>query len=148
MDFSAADQHRVYLACRPIFAGDNALVRKTKRVRNLILQHKKALRPLIQDFTFERVVNIVKHLLEKEIFQSDVKAKVEFPELFHSSPVRTAQRAASEDDAARSAAEALEEVASRENALKSDDEKPMNIENMDQYITNGELISVSARTDD
>jgi hypothetical protein len=36
MAYSDADQRRVYLACRPIFAGNNALLRKTKKIRDLV----------------------------------------------------------------------------------------------------------------
>ncbi|KAH8696296.1 hypothetical protein BGW36DRAFT_397879 [Talaromyces proteolyticus] len=119
MAYSAADKRRVYLACRPIFAGNNALLRKAKKIREL------------------KVVDIIKILLEKQIFQSDVKAKIEFPELFHSSPARDVQRAASENDAARSAAEALEEVASREEGNESDDEEPTSVVHLNQNVSNG-----------
>jgi hypothetical protein len=129
MAYSDSDQRRVYLACRAIFTGPNALLRRSKKVRELVSTHQGSLQPLIQEFTTEKVINIIKHLLEKEIFQSDVKAKIEFPELFRSSPTRDAQRAASENDAARSTAEALEEVATRENTNESDDEKPKLPEN-------------------
>ncbi|KUL81336.1 hypothetical protein ZTR_10421 [Talaromyces verruculosus] len=123
MSYSAEDRRRVYLACRPIFAGSNALLRKPKKIRELLSIHLKSIQPLVQDFSVETVADIVKILLERRIFQSDVKAKIEFPELFHSSPARDAQRATSENDAARSVAEALEEVASREDNDKSDDEE-------------------------
>ncbi|EED13694.1 conserved hypothetical protein [Talaromyces stipitatus ATCC 10500] len=76
------------------------------------------------------------YLLEKEIFQSDVKAKIEFPELCHSSPSRDAQRAASENNAARSVAEVLEEVASREDVIESDGEGPTNIAHFNHDIAN------------
>lgn len=121
MAHSVTDKRRVYLACRPIFAGSNALLRKTKKVRELVTKHRTRLHQLIQDFTLDKVVDILKALLEEQIFQSDVKAKIEFPELFHSSPARDVQRAASEDDAARSAADALEEVASQEEGDESND---------------------------
>lgn len=142
--YSDSDQRRVYLACRAIFTGTNAQLRRSKKVRELVSTHRRSLQPLIQEFTAEKVVNIIKNLLEKEIFQSDVKAKIEFPELFRSSPTRDAQRAASENDAARSAAEALEEVASREGAKESDDEKGNDIVNLNQGIAAGKRIKISS----
>ncbi|KAL1962115.1 hypothetical protein VTN77DRAFT_582 [Rasamsonia byssochlamydoides] len=125
MAYSAAERRLVYLACRAIFAGSNAQIRKPKKIRELVDKHEQALRPQIRDFKPDKVVDILKGLLEKRIFQSDVKAKSEFPELFVSSPARDAQRAASENDAARSTAETLEEIESleeRENELEDEDE--------------------------
>jgi hypothetical protein len=112
MSFSETDKRRVYLVCRPIFTGNNAQLRAQKRIRKLVNLHKKLLAPLISDFGEIKVVNIARTLLEKEIFQSDLKAKIEFPELFRLSPERKLQRAESENNAARSVAEALEEIAS------------------------------------
>ncbi|OKL62443.1 hypothetical protein UA08_02580 [Talaromyces atroroseus] len=137
MAYSAADIRRVYLACRPIFAGNNAFLRKTRKIRKLVSIHQASLRPLLQDFAFEKVVDIIRTLLEKRIFQSDVEAKIEFPELSHSSPARDVQRAASENDAARSAAEALEEVASREEGNESDDERPTSVVHLAHDAANG-----------
>ncbi|PGH10128.1 hypothetical protein AJ80_07579 [Polytolypa hystricis UAMH7299] len=111
MKASAADKCRVYLACRPVFAGENAQIRKQKSIQNILNKHKGSFRALIRDLTADKVVAILKMLLEKRVFQSDVKAKIEFPELFTSSPAREIERVASEDDAARSAAEVLEEIA-------------------------------------
>jgi hypothetical protein len=110
--YPAADRRRVYLACRAIFAGNNALLRKQKKIKELVVTHKRALKPLVADFGADKVVEILKLLLEAQIFQSELKAKIEFPELFLSSPVRDVQRAASEIDAARSMEEALEEILS------------------------------------
>jgi hypothetical protein len=140
MSYSALDRRRIYLACRPIFAGNNALLRKPKKIRELLLMHLKSIQPLVQDFSIETVADIVKVLLERRIFQSDVKAKLEFPELFHSSPARDAQRATSENDAARSVAEALEEVASREDNSKSDDEEQEALEDAIQNSNNVQLV--------
>jgi hypothetical protein len=61
---------------------------------------------------FDKVVDIVKTLLDQRVFKSELKAKIAFPELFQNSPARDVQRNGSENDAARSAAEALEELAS------------------------------------
>jgi hypothetical protein len=86
MKYSAAEQRQVYLACRAIFAGDNAQIQKKKKIRELVDMHTSSLRPLIYDFRVDKVVEIVKALLERKIFQSDVKAEIEFPDLFISSP--------------------------------------------------------------
>ncbi|KAF3400327.1 hypothetical protein DPV78_006084 [Talaromyces pinophilus] len=139
MSYSAVDRRRIYLACRPIFVGNNALLRKPKKIRELLLMHLKSFPPLVQDFSIETVADIVKVLLERRIFQSDVKAKLEFPELFHSSPARDAQRATSKNDAARSVAEALEEVASQEDNSKSYEEQEA-LDNAIQNSNNVQLV--------
>ena len=57
-----------------------------------------------------------------DVYQSELKAKIVFPELFVSSPARDLQRAESENDAARSAAEALDELESSEEKSNESDE--------------------------
>ena len=68
---------------------------------------------------------------------------VELPELFHSSPMRDAQRAASKNGSLRSAAEALKAVASREKINESDDEKPTDIADLNQDTANSKRITIS-----
>ncbi|KAI0879796.1 uncharacterized protein GGS22DRAFT_182809 [Annulohypoxylon maeteangense] len=114
MQHQIADKRRVYLACRAIFAGDKAQLRRPKKVREEIVKRPWALGSLTHDLGIEKVVEILRDLLERRVFESELKAKVEFPELFHSSLDQEVQREASEIDAARSAAEALEEIASAE----------------------------------
>jgi hypothetical protein len=104
-------RRQVYLLCRPIFSGNNAQVRKLKKVKELVEKSKTSLRPLLEDIGEAKLVEILRNLLENRIFESELRAKVEFPDLFRPSPFRDAQREASEIDAARSTAEALEEIA-------------------------------------
>ncbi|RYO93700.1 hypothetical protein DL762_000905 [Monosporascus cannonballus] len=110
------DKRRVYLASRGVFTGDKAHIRKLKTVRKVVEQHKASLRTLIHDLGEEKTIEAVRDLLERRIFESELRAKTEFPELFHSSPSQEIQREASEIDAARSAAEAINEIASVEEA--------------------------------
>ena len=86
-------------------------------------RHRPSLRPLIKDFGDNKVIDIARILLEGRIFESELRAKIEFPELFLSSPARDVQRAASENDAQRSTAEALEEIASLEGGDDEPDEE-------------------------
>jgi hypothetical protein len=110
MSFSAAERRRVFLAFRPIFVGPNAQLRKSRKVRDVVTKHQRSFEPLLRDYGFDKVVNIIKVLLEQRIFESELKAKVAFPELFQLSAARDVQRTISENNAARSEAEALEEV--------------------------------------
>ena len=113
MTYSAADKRRVYLACRAIFTGNNAQLRRQEKVRQLIDKRRSHLAYLLYDLGgLTKVVEVSKILLENGVFQLDLRTKVEFPELFISSPDGDALHAESEHIAARSVAEALEEVAS------------------------------------
>ncbi|KAI1772566.1 hypothetical protein F4818DRAFT_424788 [Hypoxylon cercidicola] len=122
MAHQIADRRRVYLACRAIFVGDKAQLRRPKKVREEIEKRPSALGSLNRDLGIEKVVEILRDLLERRVFESELKAKVEFPELFLSSPRQEAQREASEIDAAKSTAEALEEIVSAEHADAESDE--------------------------
>jgi hypothetical protein len=62
---------------------------------------------LIKDFGVGKIVEILKILLDARIFESELRAKIDFPKLFRSSPVREVQRTRSENDAIRSDAFSL-----------------------------------------
>ena len=118
-----ADKRRVYLANRAIFTGEKAQLRQLKKVRKVIENNRAVLRPLTRDLGEEKVVEIARDLLERRIFESELRAKIEFPELFHSSPNQEIQREASEIDAARSVTEAINEITSVDDAgADTDDE--------------------------
>ncbi|KAI1806348.1 hypothetical protein F4811DRAFT_161490 [Daldinia bambusicola] len=108
----AEHRRRVYLACRAVFVGQKAELRKAKKVREEIERWPQVLRPLTRDLSIENVVEILRDLLTQNIFKSERKAKAEFPDLFYTPPEQDVKREASEIDAAKSTAEVLEEVAS------------------------------------
>lgn len=120
-------ERTVYLACRPIFTGQTALVRKLKKIRELVKQHRISLDALLAEYGEQQLVKTLKVLLDDNIFQSDSKAEREFPELFQSSPLRDLQRSESEVHAVQSIAEALEEIESLhhvEDTLEYENERP------------------------
>ena len=59
----------------------------------------------------DNVCNTAKALLQNEIFASTLKAKIRFPEVFEVSPAQSAERVASEAEAARSDADAIRDAA-------------------------------------
>jgi hypothetical protein len=109
---STAEKRRVFLAYRSLFSGDNANLRQAKPIRKLVNKHLSSFGALIKDFGSSKTVDILKALLEVRVFESDIQAKIAFPELFQTTPSRSVQRAAFENEAARSEAEALEELVS------------------------------------
>src|ERR1700738_1149166 len=60
------------------FAAPNAQLRKPKKVREIIEVQQNALKPLINDFGLEKVIDIVIILLNGRIFHSEMKAKIAF----------------------------------------------------------------------
>ncbi|KAI1653103.1 hypothetical protein F4813DRAFT_281180 [Daldinia decipiens] len=107
-----ADRRRVYLACRAIFVGQKAELRKQKKIREEIERWPQVLRSLTNGLSVENVVEILRDLLSRHIFKSELKAKAEFPDLFYTPPEQEVKREASEVKAAKSTAEVLDEVAS------------------------------------
>lgn len=110
MACSAAEKRQIFLACKAIFTGPNASLRKLKTIQKRITQHQAALNTSIPNFEVNRVTNIVKALLKEQVFQSDIKAKTEFPDLFTPSPSKKVKCNVFEAEAARSAADILEEI--------------------------------------
>jgi hypothetical protein len=121
MAHTNADKRRVFLAFRSVFVGERAQLRKSKKISELIQKHSASFGPLFKDFRAAKINEIVKVLLEARIFESELKAKIAFPELFQISPAREEQRAASQDEVARSEAGALEDIASVGDVEEVDD---------------------------
>jgi hypothetical protein len=86
MGATKTQQRSVYLACRAIFTGQKAHLRKQKLVRKELTNHLSVLQPLMRELGTEKVVTILRALLEKHVFESELRAKQEFPDLFRSSP--------------------------------------------------------------
>lgn len=85
---SEAEKREVYIACKSIFAGPNASVRKLKSIEKLISQHQATLRKAIPDFNLLRVATTARILLLGGAFESDAKAKAEMPSLLALSPAK------------------------------------------------------------
>ncbi|RAL03041.1 uncharacterized protein BO80DRAFT_500793 [Aspergillus ibericus CBS 121593] len=108
------DERLVYLTCRHIFQGSNSSVRKRKQVMNLIHRNQPGLTDILREYNIDRTCNVVQRLLRDQVFQSSVRAKIRFPELFDVSPAQSADREASEAEAARDEANAVKEISERE----------------------------------
>ncbi|KAI3096101.1 hypothetical protein CBS147333_9643 [Penicillium roqueforti] len=104
----------VYPACQHIFRGSNSQVRKLKTVKGLIEQNKIALADILREYNVERIGNVAKKLLENRVFDSTLKAKIRFPELFDVVPTQSAEREASEPEAARDEANTVQKISQRE----------------------------------
>ena len=107
------DERLVYLALKNHFKGADVQVRKLKKIREVIQKHQRHvdLRDLIREHSIDHISHIAKVLLEQQIFESTLKAKIRFPEVFEVSPAQSAEREASEAEAARTEEDAIKDAA-------------------------------------
>ena len=111
------DGRLVYLHCSSIFSGANALVRRPKKITQLLERYKRSIEILTKEFTLASIAVVAKKLLEDHIFESLPRAKLRFPELFQRSKTQEAERAASEAEVIRIEAKAVQDI-----VVISDDE--------------------------
>ncbi|KAE8373329.1 hypothetical protein BDV26DRAFT_301180 [Aspergillus bertholletiae] len=105
-----AEQRQVFLACKAIFSGPNALLRKEKPIKKLITEHKSSLCKLIPGFDVNRVSLITKELLKDGVFQSEVKARLMFPNVPTPSMTKKREHGTCEGEATRTVIETVQEI--------------------------------------
>ena len=76
------DEERVYIQYFALFQGNNAQIRKQKKIEDVLKGYHGALGTLTNDFSRRSIATIVKRLLEAQIFRSVSNASLRFPELF------------------------------------------------------------------
>lgn len=106
------DERVVYLALKNVFKGPEAGIRQSKAVHKLISKHKAHAEvvDLIREHDFETVCTVARTLLTEQIFESTLKAKLRFPEIFDVSSAQSAEREASEAEAAKNESNAIREA--------------------------------------
>ncbi|KAE8421648.1 hypothetical protein BDV36DRAFT_304377 [Aspergillus pseudocaelatus] len=112
MPSTAAERRQVFLACKAIFSGPDALLRRSKAISKRLAEHQSSLCTLIPDFDINRVSLIVQELLKDGVFESDIKARLIFPDLPAPSTTKKSEQDSFEDEAARTIAETVREVES------------------------------------
>lgn len=133
MSFSIHDQQRVFVAYRALFDGPNAQVRKSTAIQKVLTSgnigkakrkdgnpSSISLSPTVSSLGLSKVVAILKVLLERGIFASELKAKLAFPSLYMTSPEQDARHEASDAGAARTEAEAMQEAQKLNNIAAAD----------------------------
>ena len=123
-------RRRIFLTARTVFAGVNAGLRQRKDVARCIAGHEQTFQLLIRAFGKDIITDVITSLLENGIFESELKAKLAFPELYQVSNVRSIQHDVSEQDAARSEDEALARVSQARSIPEE-----AGIDPLDDYIT-------------
>lgn len=107
------DERLVYLALKNVFKGPDAQLRNLKKIRKQIQKHQdnEDVRALVDEHNMVNICNTARLLLERDIFTSTLKAKIRFPEVFDVSPAQSAERVASEAEAAKGEADAIRDIA-------------------------------------
>lgn len=86
------DERLVYLAFKNAFTSLDAHLRSLKTIYKRVQKHKdkEETKALIQQHGLDHICNTAKSLLESEIFESTLKAKIRSPEIFSASPSQSA----------------------------------------------------------
>ena len=103
-------RRQIFLIARAIFTGDKAQIRDKISVRSIVSEHDQTFSAVNQIFGRNIVIEVIFSLLNHQVFESELKAKEVFPELYQISAVRDLQHVVSENEAARSEAKALQDV--------------------------------------
>jgi len=72
------DQQRVFKAYRTVFRGENAKIRKRKKIRSLIETQNEPCAVLCQDLGVESIVLDLQTLLQRRIFEQDFDEHLTF----------------------------------------------------------------------
>ena len=117
----AERRRSIFLTARRVFAGSSAQLRDRRAIAAIVGFHQDIFQDLNRTFGKESVIGVVISLLENGIFDSELKAKLAFPDLFQVSAVRSLQHDASEQHAAQSEAEAFDKISlANENGEQDD----------------------------
>lgn len=79
---SRAERLLIFVVFRAIFADDLARVRKPNKIKSIVQQHWSSCESSVGDYNIKRVVHILGNLLKDGVFESETRARAEFPELF------------------------------------------------------------------
>ena len=82
---SLLDIKVVYLHRSSISSGQNALLRRPKKIRELLEKHQADIGILTSQFTVAAIAVVASFLLEDRVFESLTRAKLRLPELFEQS---------------------------------------------------------------
>jgi hypothetical protein len=106
------DERLVYLALKGVLQSQDVHIRQEKKIRTIIQrqQNHAGIQHLIQEYGIDGLCQTAKALFRDQIFESTLKAKVRFPEVFEVSPGQTAERTMSEQEAARHEDAAIQNV--------------------------------------
>ncbi|KAL8689884.1 MAG: hypothetical protein Q9218_004549, partial [Villophora microphyllina] len=132
----------MYSIMNPTVVGNrqNAQIRDRKAIAAVVARHGSTFQPLNKKFGYKVVIDVTLSLLENRIFESELKAKLAFPELYQVSAARSLQHDVSEQNAARSEVEALEAIS----LADDEDEQELHPDSDDDYKAEDEHTATNA----
>jgi hypothetical protein len=133
------DERLVYLAFKGVLQSQDVHIRQEKKIRTIIQrqQNHAGIQHLIQEYGIDSLCQTAKALFRDQIFESTLKAKIRFPEVFEVSPGQTAERAVSEKEAARHEDAAIQNVTDGQPNLSEIAQGKLPITNQNQRIESG-----------
>jgi hypothetical protein len=108
-DSNRPDERVVYLTLKNVFMGSVAEMRKLAAIRKVIQKERRQseVESLVSAHGLDTICATARRLLLEGIFESTMRAKIRFPEVFDVSPTQSAEREASEAEAVRCEATAI-----------------------------------------
>jgi hypothetical protein len=108
-DSNRPDERVVYLTLKNVFMGSVAEMRRLTAIRRVIQKERRQseVESLVSAHGLDTICTTARRLLLEGIFESTMRAKIRFPEVFDVSPTQSAEREASEAEAVRCEATAI-----------------------------------------
>jgi len=108
---TSENQKKVYIAYRAFFKGEDARIRERMAIPDIVAQHLKSGQIVVEGLSLMQVADILRELLQRNIFESEVEARLTFPDLFATTLAQDVQHSFLEGDAAKSEGKELNEIA-------------------------------------
>ena len=111
MPMSKAERKRkIFLEVRSLWGQESKQVRDRSQVSQFVTKHRSRLKDVIREANEASVTDTILNFIKDGILDSELKAKLAFPELFHPSPERSLQHEVLEQEATQSEADALRQA--------------------------------------
>jgi len=114
---TSENQKKVYIAYRAFFKGEDARIRERMAIPDIVAQHLQSGQIVVEGLSLMQVADILRELLQRNIFESEVEARLAFPDLFATT---LAQQSFLEGDAAKSEGKELNKIALLDNNQDKD----------------------------
>ncbi|KAF4878357.1 hypothetical protein CGCSCA1_v002231 [Colletotrichum siamense] len=116
--YTFAEYQQVYVACRFIFQGRNAKIRRLSKTKSVLRMKAEAVKSIVEEMGEEKVANIALDLLREKHFKYETKARARFPAAFQTeAKTRNSINGPEADRAASHMAEPQDDILSSEDDI-------------------------------
>ncbi|KAF4819158.1 hypothetical protein CGCSCA5_v004621 [Colletotrichum siamense] len=113
--YSFSEYQQVYVACRSIFQGRNAKIRRLTKTKSVFKLKAEVVESVVEEMGEEKVANIALDLLREKVFKYETKARARFPAAFQTeTETRNRINGPEADSAASHMAEPQDDIFSSE----------------------------------